>query len=65
MTAPRRKRPRSPNGSPRVSLHVKVHRASREALDKRAADEGLDRSELARRALAYALQKMPRGWPNT
>jgi metal-responsive CopG/Arc/MetJ family transcriptional regulator len=33
-----------------------------EWLDQRAEDEGVNRSEMIRIALAYAVAKMPKGW---
>jgi hypothetical protein len=33
-----------------------------EWLDQRAEEEGVNRSEMIRLALAYAVAKMPKGW---
>jgi hypothetical protein len=51
---PNRQRPRY--------VSVWLSDAGREALDARAAQENLTRSDLVRRLLTYAAQRMPRGW---
>lgn len=43
-------------------LSVRVAEAGIEAIKKRAETEGVDRSELLRRMLAYAARNMPKGW---
>jgi metal-responsive CopG/Arc/MetJ family transcriptional regulator len=47
---------------PRVTIAVRVSAAGLTAIDERAEEEDRTRSEIIRRMLAYAVQKMPRGW---
>lgn len=43
-------------------LDVRLGANGSAAIDRRATEEGLDRSEVSRRLLAYACAHMPRGW---
>lgn len=49
-------------GVSRRKLDVRVSEAAVKLLDERAEAEGIDRSELIRRLLKYALSTMPKGW---
>jgi hypothetical protein len=43
-------------------LSARVAKPGVEAIEQRAKAEGVDRSELIRHMLAYALHHMPKGW---
>lgn len=49
-------------GPRRPILGIRVSDAGIEAIDKRAEEAGVKRSEMARWMLAYATVKMPKGW---
>lgn len=49
-------------GPRRENVVFRMGAAGIEHLDKRAEDEGLNRSEMVRIALIYALSRMPKGW---
>jgi hypothetical protein len=46
----------------RRKLDVRVSWAAVDLIDERAAVDGIDRSDMIRRMLAYAARHMPRGW---
>ncbi len=69
MTAPSvRQRPTATDNTrrrraPRTGrLDVRIGTGGLSAIDERATEAGVDRSEAARRLLAYACQHMPAGW---
>lgn len=43
-------------------LSVRLAKPGVDAIKDRAEDEGVDRSEMLRRMLAYATRNMPKGW---
>lgn len=49
-------------GPRRPLVAVRLSTSGIEYIDKRAAEEGVNRSEMIRRMLAYAGAKMPKGW---
>ncbi len=52
--------PRTGPRQPLVAL--KLSEARRDHIDALAAQRGVNRSEMIRTMLAYAVQKMPKGW---
>ena len=46
----------------RPTVTFRIKRPGIDALDARAVEESVERSELIRRLLAYALRHMPKGW---
>lgn len=69
MTAPSvRQRPTTADNARRRRtarrgrLDVRIGERGLEAIDRRAHEDGVDRSEEARRLLAYACAHMPAGW---
>lgn len=46
----------------RPTVTFRITQAGIGALDARAGEESVERSELIRRLLAYAMWKMPKGW---
>jgi hypothetical protein len=51
-----------PSGDARIVFNVRIKKASKEAIENRARDEGVTPADLARRLLAYAMASMPQGW---
>ncbi len=49
-------------GPRRLLIAFKLSEAGREAIDKLATERNANRSETIRVMLAYASQKMPKGW---
>lgn len=49
-------------GPRRPLIAIRISEEGRAHIDKRAAEEGINRSEMIRRLLAYAASKMPKGW---
>ena len=47
---------------PRVTIAVRISPSGLRAVDQRTEEEDRSRSEMVRRMLAYAAQKMPKGW---
>lgn len=49
-------------GPRRKGIGIRISDAGIEAIDKRAEEDNVTRSEMARRLLAYGQMKMPKGW---
>ena len=49
-------------GPRRPQVAIRLSEAGVEHIDQRAAEQGVNRSEMIRRMLAYASAKMPKGW---
>lgn len=47
---------------PRMKLDIRVSVDGLQAIDERAAQESVSRSELVRRLIRYAMANMPKGW---
>lgn len=53
----------SPRQGPRrPTVTFRISTSGIGAIDSRAVEESVERSELIRRLLAYAMWKMPKGW---
>lgn len=46
----------------RQSVTVKLAKAGVDHIDQLATEAGVDRSEMIRRLLAFAVSRMPKGW---
>lgn len=46
----------------KVNITARITPAGRDAIDERAKNEGVDRSDMVRLMLAYANWRMPPGW---
>jgi hypothetical protein len=49
-------------GPRRPLIAIRISDKGRDFIDQRAKEEGVNRSEMTRRLLAYASKHMPKGW---
>ena len=49
-------------GPRRPLVAIRLSKQGIDHIDQRAAEQGVNRSEMIRRMLAYASAKMPKGW---
>jgi len=47
---------------PRIAVNIRVSKPALEAIEKRAAKDSRNRSDMLRMMLAYAERNMPVGW---